>query len=286
MQSLQSLTNQWLARDDRPMPKRAPDAEPSQDYLERFAASPLRAAYDAEGIRVWRAENGMIYQSCDPEEWARRGAAQRRSALPEAYRNRTFERFRLDVYPSAGRPAAEQALRCCRNFVERYAEMRRRYPGKGLYLYSRTCGSGKTFLASIMARELEARHHADVCVISLPELLNAVRQGFRSGDATPSGALRRCKAAEILFLDDFGAEKASDWVNETLFDLIDARQGRQLTTCFTANQLPEELSCDGRVVSRVEQMASVVRLPEESVRARMAAVNHQGMMAFLNDPPR
>ena len=69
-----------------------------------------------------------------------------------------------------------------------------------------------------------------------PELLRLVRETFNRGnDETEMDILRPVLEADLLVLDDLGAEKTSEWVQETLGLVINTRYNAQRATIFTSN---------------------------------------------------
>lgn len=78
--------------------------------------------------------------------------------------------------------------------------------------------------------------------------------------------------APLLFVDDLGAAKGSEWVEEVNYRLINWRYERVLPTLFTSNVPPRELSSGlgERVASRLVEMADRVVL--QGTDRRRAAV--------------
>ncbi len=102
----------------------------------------------------------------------------------------------------------------------------------------------------------------------VPQLLDAIRRGFEfEGEADPLPALLR---APMLVLDDLGREKATDWVLERLYVLVDTRYGANLPTVMTTNYSLEDLAKRdyGAVVSRLTEGGKVVRLTADDQRMR------------------
>jgi DNA replication protein DnaC len=117
-------------------------------------------------------------------------------------------------------------------------------------------GSGKTHLLAAIAHDTLARGRAPLFAV-VPKLLDWFRAGFDPNDRAEKLAFQVrfdgiCDA-DILLMDDLGAEKTTDWTQERLFTLINHRYARRLPTVFSSNCMPDEL--EGRIQSRVMDRA-------------------------------
>jgi DNA replication protein DnaC len=72
--------------------------------------------------------------------------------------------------------------------------------------------------------------------------------------------LRRAKYDGLVILDDVGAERATEWVEETLYGIINTRYEKELATIFTSNCSDEQLrdKLGGRILSRIFGMTEKV----------------------------
>lgn len=79
--------------------------------------------------------------------------------------------------------------------------------------------------------------------------------------------------AKLLFLDDLGAAKTSEWVEEVNYRLINHRYENHLATVFTSNVPPKELGerLGERVASRLIEMTQTVVLKGSDRRRGRAA---------------
>lgn len=102
-------------------------------------------------------------------------------------------------------------------------------------------GSGKTHLAAAMANERLKRGLPTLFMVT-PDLLDALRASF-GGDG--SGAYDKVfyevRAAPFLILDDFGAQSATAWAKEKLYQVLNYRYNAQLPTVITTNLALEEM---------------------------------------------
>lgn len=121
-------------------------------------------------------------------------------------------------------------------------------------------GTGKTFQAYGAVRELalsglqlrwEFATAADLYAQLRPSAQN-------HGEAT----YRRYAHAALLVLDDVGAAKTSEWVEEINYRLINHRYERHMPTIITTNLAPRELvnGLGERVASRIVEMCTRVVL--------------------------
>ena len=106
-------------------------------------------------------------------------------------------------------------------------------------------------------------------MINSTELLDEIRSSFAEG-AKPTKTFQTCMEAPLLVLDDVGQEKASTWVWERLYILINRRYEMMLPTIFTTNVQPEdwERKWGKAVASRIYGMCSILQLQGVDWRKR------------------
>ncbi|MTB64332.1 primosomal protein DnaI [Streptococcus sp. zg-86] len=104
---------------------------------------------------------------------------------------------------------------------------------KGLYLYG-NFGVGKSYLMAFLANLLSKTHQLSTTMLHYPtfvvEIKNAIGEGLvkEKIDAT--------KTAQVLILDDIGAEQHSSWVRDDVLQVIlQHRMQENLPTFFTSN---------------------------------------------------
>lgn len=142
-------------------------------------------------------------------------------------------------------PAMQQARKACDELLE----------GKRhcVYLSAQT-GRGKTHLAKATVVAWVERGKGSAVFRTVPDILDELRQSF-DADAPWSltERMRAYEKADLLVLDDLGAEKATDWVAERLFSLIDKRlgAGRNRPTFVTSNVAPDSDRIPMRIASRL-----------------------------------
>lgn len=119
----------------------------------------------------------------------------------------------------------------------------------GLYIHG-PFGVGKTFILSAMANEL-ATYHFHSVLAHLPSFFHQVKQSISSN--TTGEVIAPLKEADILVLDDIGAESFSTWERDDVLGVIlQHRMQEEKTTFFTSNLTLEDLESHLTYPSRGE----------------------------------
>lgn len=99
------------------------------------------------------------------------------------------------------------------------------------------------------------------------DLLTQIKSTYnRESEQSEVDLLNKIKHVEILILDDFGAEKTTEWVDQKLFEIVNDRYVEGKITIYTSNYTPNELTCDRRIRDRIIGTSYMVVFPEVSVR--------------------
>lgn len=149
---------------------------------------------------------------------------------------------------------------------------------RGLYLYGGT-GSGKTLLSCALLNELMRFYQVRVRYAKISrDILGRLRASFNPNSEF-YGEGRRIEqelaTVPALVIDDFGVHKETDWVNQVLYDLIDARYENNLLTVLTSNEPMDswkEIS-GGRVYSRLREICRELHIeaPDFRIQHSIAA---------------
>lgn len=134
------------------------------------------------------------------------------------------------------RPRVE-ALRKVAAYCRRYGELSNDSHERGLgLLFTGTNGTGKTFLAVATLRELVEQHGVSGQFWDFHELLREIKNSYDpSTQLTEYDVLEPVIEAEVLLLDDLGAWRMTDWMNDTLFHILNQRYLERRPTLITTN---------------------------------------------------
>lgn len=140
-------------------------------------------------------------------------------------------------------------------------------PGReksGLYLYG-DYGSGKTGLAVAALRAYIEREAKGAWFYRFGATLEQARRSYDGDVANP---LDEASRRGFIVLDDLGAERATEWVLERLYQLIDHRHGHLLPTVITSNFTLDELAerVGARVAWRIAEMCEPVGIDGRNLR--------------------
>ncbi|MGF1506317.1 MAG: ATP-binding protein [Anaerolineae bacterium] len=176
----------------------------------------------------------------------------RRISGLEHLADKTLETF--DTAPKWISDTAKQKLSIAYDLAQNFIRSRDTW----LFLYGPP-GTGKTHLAAAVANAL-LEHGVEVIFATVPDLLDYLRAAFGPNSTESSDyRLQQLKNAEVLILDDLGAQHGTSWALEKLYQIINYRYMAQMPTVITSNHshttLEQRLSsrlADIRVVRSLE----------------------------------
>lgn len=147
---------------------------------------------------------------------------------------------------------------------------------KGLYIYG-SFGTGKSFILGAVANQLKTQKVPST-IVYLPEFIRSLKSGFKDGSYERK--LERIREANILMLDDIGAEEVTPWVrDEVIGPLLHYRMIHELPTFFSSNLSFDELEHHlaitregtektkaARIIERVKSLSEPVYLEGKNYR--------------------
>jgi DNA replication protein DnaC len=129
-------------------------------------------------------------------------------------------------------------------------------------------GVGKTVLAAGIAKEC-----INQCIpfrwISYPAFIMELQNMFRDDKESPfAEAGQVANFSSVLIIDDLGAEKATEWVRQITYFIINEREQRMLPIVLTSNFTLEEIAqqIDVRISSRIAGMCKTIKLSGKDKR--------------------
>lgn len=168
------------------------------------------------------------------------------------------------------------------NAMVRYAEQFKDFKkdSKGLLLYG-TVGTGKTYYAACIANRL-IDHGYSVLMTNFARLTNKI-QGMCEGKQEFIDSLNDYT---LLIIDDLGAERKSEFMQEMVFNIIDSRYRSGLpfiiTTNLTADEIkkPQEVSYQ-RIYDRILERCFPIKVSGVSRRRTSLKDTHADTKAML-----
>ena len=186
--------------------------------------------------------------------------------LPASLKEASLAKVDLD---DIGRYKAFELLT---NFVADYPHYQ-----KALYLYG-DFGVGKSYMMAALAHDLSEKRGVSTTLLHYPSFVLDVKNAISSGLVKEK--IDEVKLAQVLILDDIGAEQSSPWMRDEILQVIlQHRMQENLPTFFTSNFNFQDLerhfatAKNGdetwqakRVMERIRYLAQEVRLEGENRR--------------------
>ena len=158
----------------------------------------------------------------------------------------------------------QRSLQAAKSYVQRWANR----PDGWLRLHG-PFGVGKTHLAVAAASEREDRGD-EVFFATVADLLDYLRATFApESEVTHDDLLDRIRNADVLVLDDMGAERSTPFAEDKLFQIVGYRYEERLPTIITTSQQIEAIaSARPRIASRLQDNMVVEEMAMEALDFR------------------
>jgi DNA replication protein DnaC len=145
-----------------------------------------------------------------------------------------YEHCTLDIF-EPGNPSLVAAHEKAVSYCSGYPYLGAVNEGLGL-LFTGDNGVGKTHLAVAVLRELCERKGARGQFWDFHELIREIRNSYNEETRTTElQVLEPVVDADVLLLDDLGAWKMTEWMNDTLFYILNSRYLAKRATLITTN---------------------------------------------------
>lgn len=223
-----------------------------------------------------RTESGEVFkavQKCSLCNGNHDMKVREKRALADIPEDRTLESFNWNIYTGYDLTKQKQIVF---KFIEHFDDFESE--GMGLFLTSKTRGSGKTFLASCIGGELINRYEVSTMFVNASDLLD-ISQQKKDDEDDPIEKLISCR---VLILDDLGQKNTGrEWLSDVLFRIIDKRYQKKRIMIVTSNYPLRELDFDDRIIDRLYAMSCPVNLPEYRVRSQEANLRRNAILKRL-----
>lgn len=210
-----------------------------------------------------------------------------REEQEEKQRRERIQRFRDNAFPDgsladctfdrASDPNNKLILA-----MQRYSDNFRQFKddGRGILLYG-SVGTGKTFLAACTANALIDKG-MPVLMTSVSYIANKLMGMFEGKNEY----IESLNTYPLLVLDDLGAERNTEYMNEVVYTIINARYKAKLPLIVTTNLTTEQLKAPtdvtmARTYSRVLEMCFPIKVEGVDIRREKARSEYKTMSDIL-----
>jgi DNA replication protein DnaC len=198
--------------------------------------------------------------------------------IPKRYLHCSIANF------TAYNESLERAAAQARRIVDAFPIVER-----GLFLEGQP-GVGKTHLAVAVLKAVIEASGARGLFYDTRDLLRVIRSTYDpSIRTTELEVLSPVMTADLLVLDDLGAEKTSEWVEETMNLIVNTRYNERKLTIFTSNypDIPDDTEPNAlvarighRMRSRLHEMCEFVALDAADYRERPQNAGPEDLVAM------
>jgi DNA replication protein DnaC len=252
-------------------------AGPSEnhEYNSGIMACPL---CDDTGWRPVDGSDGRRVARCDC--WRENVGRQRlaEANIPKRYLHCTLANF------AAYNESLERAVVQGRRVADAFPVV-----GRGLFLEGQP-GVGKTHLAVAVLKQVIQTTGARGLFYDTRDLLRVIRSTYDPAIRTTElEILRPVMTADLLVLDDLGAEKTSEWVDETMNLIVNTRYNERRLTIFTSNypDIPDDTEPNSllfrigfRMRSRLHEMCEFIVMDAADYRERPDNAGPEDLLAM------
>jgi DNA replication protein DnaC len=149
--------------------------------------------------------------------------------IPPRFLDCSFE----DFFAPSDNPSLQMALIKARGFAEQYPQVER-----GL-LFLGDPGVGKTHLTVAILQRLVIHKGVECLFCSFPDLLEQLQESYDPvALRSKAEILQPVLETEVVAIDDLGARRVTDWVEDTVTYILNYRYNQKRPTLLTSN-LPD-----------------------------------------------
>ena len=190
------------------------------------------------------------------------------SGMGNLLREQSFESFDLSYYRND--PAAARRMEQIFTRMKQYAETFEAGKSGNLVLFGGT-GLGKTHLSSAVARGVIERGYDVFYVSAVSMLSDFERERFGNSAGGETGEnTNRYFSCDLLIMDDLGTEVHNQFTTSVLYNIINTRLNKRLSTVINTNLSQDEFRKHywDRITSRVLGEYTVLPFLGTDIRAQ------------------
>lgn len=216
-------------------------------------------------------------EALNAEEEARKNAEKMRWI--EKLRKTSFQDKKLTEWTFYNDDGSHpEIMKAARNYVENFKEFKK--DGKGLLLYG-DVGTGKTYVAAAIANALVDRG-VPVMMTNFVRIANKLQESFNGRQAY----LDNLNKFDLLVIDDLAAERKTEYMQEIVFNVVDARYRSGLPMIITTNLGIAAIknateTAERRVYDRVLEKCFPIEVKGKSHRRKKVNAEYEDMKALL-----
>jgi DNA replication protein DnaC len=186
------------------------------------------------GWKITEREGISGAEKCQCADVGREQRIEERAGIPRLYENASIDGKGRNFILPDGNPKARSDLASVVLTVRGYVREYPHSPKPGL-LFLGAPGTGKTHLAVAALRGLIARGFEGI-FYDFQSLLTRIHKGYnQASGSSDREAFQSVLDTEILLLDDVGASRINDWVEDTVTSIVTHRCNSRKATIVTTN---------------------------------------------------
>ncbi|MCF6780894.1 ATP-binding protein [Stutzerimonas stutzeri] len=187
-----------------------------------------------EGIHVEPTESQAHIEAVASKLWEALNNALFATGIAPRFRECSFENYRTSVKGQA------EALSVCRAYVDQFQE---NYDAGRCLLLLGNFGNGKTHLGCAILKAVVTRFGASALYVPAADFIAALKSSFvRDSAVTEQEIYAELASADLLLIDEIGAQNGTEFERQALHQVIDTRYRNRMPTIITSNLPSSELS--------------------------------------------